>query len=222
MVATALFGDGAAAAVVTSGEHSLARITGSAEKLWPDTLRIMGWDVEDPGLAVVFDRAIPPFIEAELAEAVDEMCAELGIARAEIDRFCCHPGGVKVIDAIETALELNQGELNLEREVLRDYGNMSAPTVMFVLERLLEQGLPEQGHDDRLRPRLHLRRTAARSRVIARHRHPRARHAAAPGELWLSAQRGVAAQARMAPHHPTRRLRSEPSGARERRPAIIR
>ena len=82
VVATALFGDGAAAAVVTSGEHSLARITGSAEKLWPDTLRIMGWDVEDPGLAVVFDRAIPPFIEAELADAVDGMCANRWASRA--------------------------------------------------------------------------------------------------------------------------------------------
>lgn len=144
VVATALFGDGAAAAVVSSGLHSLARITGSAEKLWPDTLRIMGWDVDDPGLSVVFDRAIPPFIEENLAEAVNEMCAKLGIARDEVDRFCCHPGGVKVIDAIETALHLNQGELNLEREVLRDYGNMSAPTVLFVLERLLDRGLPNK------------------------------------------------------------------------------
>ena len=144
VVATALFGDGAAAAVVTSGEHSLARIKGSAEKLWPDTQRIMGWDVEDPGLAVVFDRAIPPFIEAELATAVDEMCAKLGIKREDIDRLCCHPGGVKVIDAIEKALDLNQGELNLEREVLHDYGNMSAPTVLFVLEKLLKQGLPDR------------------------------------------------------------------------------
>src|SRR5213075_2130800 len=144
IVATALFGDGAGAAVVTSGEHSLARIGASAEKLWPDTLRIMGWDVEDPGLSVVFDRAIPPFIEAELAQAVDEMCAQMGTSRETIDRFCCHPGGVKVIDAIESALKLNQGELNLEREVLRDYGNMSAPTVLFVLDRLLEQGLPDR------------------------------------------------------------------------------
>ena len=144
IVATALFGDGAAAAVVTSGLHSLAHITGSVEKVWPDTLRIMGWDVDDPGLSVVFDRAIPPFIEAELADAIDGMCKKLGIKRGEIDRFCSHPGGVKVIDAIESALKLNQGELNLEREVLRDYGNMSAPTVMFVLERLLEQGLPEK------------------------------------------------------------------------------
>jgi alkylresorcinol/alkylpyrone synthase len=144
VVATALFGDGAAAAVVTSGEHNLARIGGSAEKLFPDTLRIMGWDVEDPGLSVVFDRAIPPFIEKHLAATIDEMCAGLGVCRADIDRFCCHPGGVKVIDAIEAALDLNQGALNLEREVLRDYGNMSAPTVLFVLDRLLKQGLPDK------------------------------------------------------------------------------
>jgi len=142
IVATALFGDGAAAAVVSSGAEGLARIAGAAEKMWPDTLNIMGWRVEDPGLGVVFDRAIPPFIIANLAGAVDEMCVQLGIAREDIGRFCCHPGGVKVIDAIETALHLNQGELNIEREVLHDYGNMSAPTVMFVLERLLERGLP--------------------------------------------------------------------------------
>ena len=144
VVATALFGDGAAAAVVMAGEHSDTRIVGSAEKLWPETLRIMGWDVEDPGLAVVFDRAIPPFIEAELAGAVDSMCAKLGIGREEIDRFCCHPGGVKVLDAIEQSLELGQGALNLEREVLNDYGNMSAPTVLFVLDRLMQRGLPER------------------------------------------------------------------------------
>ena len=144
VVATAIFGDGAAAAVVTSGEHSLARITGSAEKLFPDTLRIMGWDVEDPGLAVVFDRAIPPFIEENLAATVEQMCSSLGVEFEDFDRLCCHPGGVKVIDAIETALRLNQGELNIERQVLREFGNMSAPTVLFVLERLLERGLPDR------------------------------------------------------------------------------
>lgn len=144
VVATALFGDGAAAAVVAAGQHSIAHIRGSAEKLWPDTLRIMGWDVEDPGLAVVFDRAIPPFIEAELAGAVDGMLGKLGLGRGDIDRFCCHPGGAKVIGAIETALDLPQGELNLEREVLHDYGNMSAPTVFFVLERLIARGLPSR------------------------------------------------------------------------------
>jgi alkylresorcinol/alkylpyrone synthase len=144
VVATALFGDGAAAAVVTSGHHSVARISGSAEKLWPETLRIMGWDVEDSGLAVVFDRAIPPFIVAQLATAVDEMCGSMGIRREDLGGLCSHPGGVKVIDAIESALRLHQGELNLEREVLRDYGNMSAPTVLFVLDRLLRRGLPDK------------------------------------------------------------------------------
>ena len=144
IVATALFGDGAAAAVLRGGAHCIGQITGAAEKLWPDTQRIMGWNVEDPGLAVVFDRAIPPFVEENMAAAVDEMLASLGRTRDDIDRFCCHPGGVKVIDAIETALDLPQGELNLEREVLSDYGNMSAPTVLFVLERLIERGLPRR------------------------------------------------------------------------------
>jgi alkylresorcinol/alkylpyrone synthase len=145
IVATALFGDGAAAAVVSSGgDAGLARIAGAAEKMWPDTLNIMGWRVEDPGLGVVFDRAIPPFIIANLAGAVDDMCLALDIAREDIERFCCHPGGVKVIDAIEKSLHLPQGELNLEREVLNDHGNMSAPTVLFVLDRLIERGLPDK------------------------------------------------------------------------------
>lgn len=144
VVATALFGDGAAAAIVSTERPGIATIAGSAERIWPDTLRIMGWDVEDPGLAVVFDRAIPPFIEEELAQTVDEMLGSLELSRGEIDRFCCHPGGVRVIDAIETALELAPGELDLERSVLRDYGNMSAPTVLFVLQRLIDRGLPDR------------------------------------------------------------------------------
>ena len=144
IVATAIFGDGAAAAVVRAGESGIATIAGAEEKMWPNTLGIMGWRVEDPGLAVVFDRAIPPFIEAELANAVDEMIVSLGCSRAEIGRFCCHPGGVKVIDAIETALQLPVGTLDLERAVLNDQGNMSAPTVLFVLDRLMKRGLPER------------------------------------------------------------------------------
>jgi alkylresorcinol/alkylpyrone synthase len=143
IVATAIFGDGAAAAVVQCGGEGIANIVGSAERMWPDTLRIMGWDVEDPGLAVVFDRAIPPFIEAELEGAVEELLRAMGEPREAIARFCCHPGGVKVIEAIEQALSLSPGALDLERAVLRDHGNMSAPTVLFVLERLIDRGLPK-------------------------------------------------------------------------------
>ena len=144
IVATALFGDGAAAAVVSTTGTAIAKITGAGEKLWPDTLGIMGWRVEDPGLAVIFDRAIPPFVENELAAAIDKILADLDLTRSDIDRFCCHPGGAKVVDAIEAALELPPGTLDLERGVLRDYGNMSAPTVMFVLERLIARGLPSR------------------------------------------------------------------------------
>ena len=144
IVATALFGDGAAAAVVSTAGEGLATITGAGEKLWPDTLGIMGWRVEDPGLAVIFDRAIPPFVTDELAAAIDGILGQLGLVRGDVDRFCCHPGGTKVVDAIEQALALGEGTLDLERRVLRDHGNMSAPTVMFVLAALLDRGLPER------------------------------------------------------------------------------
>lgn len=142
LVATALFGDGAAAAIVSTDGSGPGVITAAGERQWPDTLGIMGWRVEDPGLAVVFDRAIPPFVTAELAGAVDGILADIGLKRSDIDRLCSHPGGAKVITAIEDALDLPEGSLDLEREVLRDHGNMSAPTVLFVTERLIDRGLP--------------------------------------------------------------------------------
>lgn len=144
IVATALFGDGAAAVVLRGGEGGLAQIGGGAEILWPDTLGIMGWDVEDPGLGVVFDRAIPPFVEDNMAAGVAQILAKIGVERGAVDRFTCHPGGAKVIAALEQSLALEDGALDHERAVLRDFGNMSAPTVLFVLERLLAAGLP--GH----------------------------------------------------------------------------
>ena len=144
LVATALFGDGAAAAIVSTEGSGPATIGAAGERLWPDTLGIMGWRVEDPGLAVVFDRAIPPFVTAELAGAIDGILSDIGLTRPDIYRLCSHPGGAKVITAIEQALELDDGTLDLEREVLHDHGNMSAPTVLFVAERLIERGLPRR------------------------------------------------------------------------------
>jgi alkylresorcinol/alkylpyrone synthase len=144
LVATALFGDGAAAAVVGGNDAGLATISHAAEKLWPDTLGIMGWRVEDPGLAVVFDRAIPPFVTERLAGALDGMLEQFGVSRSEIGRLCSHPGGAKVVEAIETAMALEPGSLDLERQILREFGNMSAPTVLFVLEKLMARGLPER------------------------------------------------------------------------------
>jgi alkylresorcinol/alkylpyrone synthase len=144
MVATALFGDGAAAAIVRSGEGGLACIEGAGEHLWSDSLDIMGWKVDPTGLGVIFDRAIPPFAEEHVGTAIDGILARIGVVRDAVDRFACHPGGAKVITALEKTLRLGQGALDHERAVLEEYGNMSAPTVMFVLERVIEAGLPRR------------------------------------------------------------------------------
>ena len=142
IIATALFGDGAAAAIVKAGDEGFATITGTAETTWPDTLDIMGWRIEENGLAVVLNRAIPTFARQNLRGAMDRMLADQGLMVGDIDRFICHPGGAKVVDAIEHALELGQGSLDHERNVLRDHGNMSAPTGLFVLDRVRKAGMP--------------------------------------------------------------------------------
>jgi alkylresorcinol/alkylpyrone synthase len=143
IVALALFGDGAAAAVVRAGDTGLARIGGSEEYTWPKTLDIMGWNVDEQGFGVIFDRSIPPFALANLAPAIDSMLARQRMSRADIQRFICHPGGQKVIEALETSLALPDGTLDHERAVLSQFGNMSAPTALFVLERAIAAGLPE-------------------------------------------------------------------------------
>jgi alkylresorcinol/alkylpyrone synthase len=144
IVATALFGDGAAACIVSTREAGLAQVEAAGDHTWPETLDIMGWNVEPQGFGVIFARAIPPFVEENLSPAIDEICAREGIDRALIDRFVCHPGGAKVIQALETSLRLPQGALDIEREVLSEFGNMSAPTVLFVLERLAQKPLPQR------------------------------------------------------------------------------
>ena len=144
IVATALFGDGAAACVLRAGEAGFAAITGHAERTWPDTLDIMGWKVDPTGFGVIFDRAIPPFAQANLRPAMDEMLAGQDLTVGEVDRFICHPGGTKVVEALESCLDLGQGALDHERAVLADHGNMSAPTVIHVLDRARKAGLPRQ------------------------------------------------------------------------------
>ena len=144
IVATALFGDGAAACVLRAGEAGLAAIEMSGQHIWPDTLDIMGWSIDPQGFGVIFDREIPPFAEANLAAAVKGVLARGGLSFSDIDRFACHPGGAKVITALERALALDQGALDHERTVLADYGNMSAPTALFVLDRLIQAGLPSR------------------------------------------------------------------------------
>lgn len=144
VIATVLFGDGAAAAVVSTrrGRNGFPEVAlgQGQEELWPDTLAIMGWDVDPQGFGVVFDRSIPAFAEREFRLAAEAALARAGLSTDRIDRFVCHPGGAKVVRAIERAMALREGALDAERAVLRDYGNMSAPTALFVLDRALRDG----------------------------------------------------------------------------------
>jgi alkylresorcinol/alkylpyrone synthase len=142
IVAISLFGDGAAAAVLRAGDGGATRIESTGEHLWPDTLGIMGWSVDPEGFGVIFRRTIPDFVTAHLNTAVTKILRGMQLSMADVDRFICHPGGARVVNALETALALDQGTLDHERQVLADYGNMSGPTVLFVLERACAKGLP--------------------------------------------------------------------------------
>jgi alkylresorcinol/alkylpyrone synthase len=136
IVATALFGDGAAAALLSTEGEGPA-IVAAGEHTWPGTLDVMGWEVADDGMSAIFSRDIPQLVSTKLNDVASEFLARHGLSLRDIDRFVCHPGGTKVIDALEHAFALAPGALVGAREVLRDYGNMSASTVMFVLEQML-------------------------------------------------------------------------------------
>jgi alkylresorcinol/alkylpyrone synthase len=142
IVAISLFGDGAAAVILRAGDGGATQIENAGEHLWPDTLGIMGWSVDPEGFGVIFRRTIPDFVASHLNPAVVQILAQMQLSMADIDRFVCHPGGARVIAALETAFSLNQGTLDHERQIIADYGNMSAPTVLFVLERTRAKGLP--------------------------------------------------------------------------------
>jgi alkylresorcinol/alkylpyrone synthase len=144
IVATALFGDGAAACVLRTVEGGIAAVEMGGQHTWPETLDIMGWKVDPPGFGVIFDRAIPPFAEAHIASAISHILGRAGLGLLDIDRFACHPGGAKVVNALEWALSLEHGALDHERTVLANFGNMSAPTALFVLERVYHERLPSR------------------------------------------------------------------------------
>jgi alkylresorcinol/alkylpyrone synthase len=144
VVAISLFGDGAAAAVLRAGDGGATRVEATGEKLWPDTLDVMGWSVDPEGFGVIFQRTIPDFVSAHMGPAIAEILEQMALTAEDVDRYLCHPGGSKVISALERALSLDQGTLDHERDVIAEYGNMSAPTVLFVLERARRAGLPSR------------------------------------------------------------------------------
>ncbi|TXI12397.1 MAG: type III polyketide synthase [Rhizobium sp.] len=144
IIATALFGDGAAACLLRAGEGGIAEIESTGEHLLPDSLGIMGWKIDDTGFGIVLEQSLPVFAEIHLKGAVTGILERSGLLLTDIDRFICHPGGAKVLTALEKSLGLEEGSLDIERDVIGDYGNMSSPTVLFVLERAIIAGLPER------------------------------------------------------------------------------
>ncbi|MEO1709149.1 MAG: type III polyketide synthase [Pseudomonadota bacterium] len=149
VVATALFADGAAAAVVSSGSGAHAgpfggqrmepvRLGVGQQHTWPDTLGIMGWNIDPTGFEVVFDRAIPPFARRHLKPVIDGFFDNWHLDQSDVARMLFHPGGEKVLQAIEGAYGLPKRTLDIERDILRAYGNMSSPTALFVLKSYLD------------------------------------------------------------------------------------
>jgi len=139
IVASALFGDGAAAAVIVCGGNGPA-IRAWGEHTWPDSLDVMGWRIEDDGFGVLFSRDIPTLVRRDMMPAIDAFLRRNGLARADIADWLFHPGGAKVLDALEDSLGLAPGGLRHARAILREFGNMSAPTALFVVERALSRG----------------------------------------------------------------------------------
>ena len=138
LVATALFGDGAAA-VILSGEGDGPEILGTQSTTWPDSLDVMGWNILNEGMQVVFARAIPTIVRERARQNFNDFLASHNVSLADITHFLIHPGGAKVIEAYKEALCLGSNQLRLSEEVLRDHGNMSSATVLYILERFLRE-----------------------------------------------------------------------------------
>lgn len=149
VIATGLFGDGAAAAVLAGGERPPApgapRILATRSVFYPDTEWVMGWDVVDTGFKVVLSAKVPQVIEANVGRDVDAFLAEHGLDRAAIRHWVAHTGGPKVLEAFRRGLDLPVETLARSWASLRDVGNLSSASVLFVLGDLLESGEPRPG-----------------------------------------------------------------------------
>ncbi len=148
LISTGLFGDGAAAAIVAGSECAGAEgpaIVATRSTLYPDTERVMGWDISEKGFQIVLSREVPDVIRENLGRDVDEFLKEHGLARADIGSWVIHTGGPKVLEATQDALGLRKGELQVSWDCLRRTGNLSSASVLFVLEEVLEKQRPEPG-----------------------------------------------------------------------------
>ncbi len=153
LIGTSLFSDGSAAVLVAGDKHPLSRGKGlvllnSLSTIYDSSLDVMGWEVEDNGLKVIFSKDIPTIVHNSVRPNIDEIAAHNGLRLQDIKHYILHPGGPKVISAYEEALGLTHDELRFTRKVLSEHGNMSSPTVLYVLKEFLdskEYGTGEYG-----------------------------------------------------------------------------
>ena len=151
LVASGLFGDGAAAVVMAGTNRRTGpvdlpvSVLATRSRLYPDSERTMGFDVTARGLRIVLDAEVPTMVERYLRGDVDEFLADAGLSRADIGFWVCHPGGPKVIEALESALEVPREAVRLTWESLARVGNLSSASVLHVLEDTLRERPPEPG-----------------------------------------------------------------------------
>ena len=138
VVASTLFGDGAAGIMLSCDGHGPV-MTGWGEYTWPNSLDLSGWDFTDTGLDLVMSQRLPQFTRNEVVPVLMKFLEDEGLTINDIDVHVPHPGGAKMIAALEEALGQEEGSLTHSRAVLREYGNMSGATVLFVLDRTLAQ-----------------------------------------------------------------------------------
>lgn len=150
LVGTSLFADGAACILVCGDQVELQQdkpmphIHGTASKWMPDSEDVMGWNIRNSGLHVVFAKSIPTIISKWLGPFIHDFLGEHDLTAEQIDNFVAHPGGKKVLAAYEKALNLRDGQTDVSRDILRVNGNMSSPTVLYVLEQfMLKENKPD-------------------------------------------------------------------------------
>ena len=138
---TALFGDGAGALVMGSSGEGW-RVAANGSRILPGTSQAMGWRVGDHGFEIELSARVPGLVGEVLGATVDEWLEGLGRSRQEIESWAIHPGGPRILEAATEALGIPTEAVEVSREVLRDYGNLSSATLVFVLERLIRREAP--------------------------------------------------------------------------------
>ena len=116
------------------------RALANGEYLWPGTERIMGWDMKGDGFGVVLSPELPNLIRTRFGEALQNFLAPQGLGIDDFDGFLFHPGGRKVLETAGSVLGLTAHDLRHSWKVLRDFGNMSSATALFVLAEAIRSG----------------------------------------------------------------------------------